>query len=360
MTASTGMFAPAEGMTYLDSATYGLAPAPAIAAMTQALTGWQDGTAHWIDDFDSVAEHGRATFAHLVGVPIDDVALVPSASVGVGTVAASLEVTDQLLVPDDEFTSLLFPLLVAERSGVGVTQVPYEQLVDHIVPGVTLVACSLVQMQTGRVAALEAILDRAAEVGARVLVDGTHGLPFVGLSGLLARADYIVCAGYKHLLCPRGVSFFVVRADRQEQLSPWNANWRSTDGFYQRYFGGPLTLVDTAGRFDVSPAWLPWIGGAESLELLCGWSADGELERASDLARMIAEELDVPWGGASLVSVSVDDLEATSAALTSANIKAGVRGGRVRLSTHVYNTPADVDLVSRVLGPFVARPSAPQ
>ena len=355
MAASGGLFAPAQGTTYLDTATYGLAPSTAIAAMTQALAGWQDGTAHWIDDFDSVAERGRIAFGRLIGVPADDVALVPSASVGVGTIAASLAPTDQVLVPDDEFTSLLFPLLVAERSGVPVTQVPFEQLVDRIVPGVTLVACSLVQMQTGRVAALEAVLDRAAEVGARVLVDGTHGLPFIGLGGLLARADYIVCAGYKHLLCPRGVSFFVVRTDRQDELSPWNANWRSTDGFYHRYFGGPLTLVDTAGRFDVSPAWFPWIGGAESLELLCGWSADGELERARDLAGAIAKGLDVPWGGASLVSVPVDDLDATSTALISANVKAGVRGGRVRLSTHVYNTPADAELVSRVLGPLVAR-----
>lgn len=354
-TSLAGLFAPAEATTYLDTATYGLAPAPAIAAMTNALAGWQSGTAHWIDDFDSVAERGRAAFARLIGVPVADVALVPSASVGVGTVAASLSAADHVVVSDDEFTSLLFPLLVAERCGVTVSQVPFEQFVDRIVAGVTLVACSLVQMQTGRVAELEAVLDRAAEVGARVLIDGTHGLPFIGADGVLARADYVVCAGYKHLLCPRGVSFFVVRGSLQDALNPWNANWRTTDGFYHRYFGGPLTLVDTAGRFDVSPAWFPWIGGAESLELLCEWSASGELEQARALAGAIADGLGLPWGGASLVSVPVGDLDATSAALAAVNVKAGARAGRVRLSTHVYNTPGDAELVSRVLGPFVAR-----
>jgi selenocysteine lyase/cysteine desulfurase len=250
----------------------------------------------------------------------------------------------------------LFPLLVAERHAVTVEQVPFEGLVDRIVPGTSLVACSLVQMQTARVAALGAILDRAAEVGARVLVDATHGLPFVGAAdGAVARADYVVCAGYKHLLCPRGVSLFVVRGDRQDDLTPWNANWRTTEGHYQRYFGGPLTLVATAGRFDVSPAWFPWIGGVESLELLCTWAADGSIERARLLAGDIAGGLDVPWGGSSVVSVPVGDLDATAAALGSARVKAGVRGGRVRLSTHVYNTPEDVELVSRVLRPFVAR-----
>lgn len=354
-TSPASLFAPADGLCYLDTATYGLAPVPAIAAMTKALAGWQAGSAHWIDDFDSVAERGRVAFARLIGVPAADVALVPSASVGVGTVAASLGPADRVVVPDDEFTSLLFPLLVAARSGVTVSQVPFEALVDRIVPGTTLVACSLVQMQTGRVAALEAILVRAAEVGARVLIDATHGLPFIAADGVLARADYVVCAGYKHLLCPRGVSFFVVHAARHDGLSPWNANWRTTEGHYHRYCGGPLTLLATAGKFDVSPAWFPWIGGAESLELLCTWSAAGDIDQGRGLAGAIADELGVRWGGASLVSVPVDDLEATSAALGSAGVKAAVRGGRVRLSTHVYNTSADAELVSRVLGPFVAR-----
>jgi hypothetical protein len=151
------------------------------------------------------------------------------------------------------------------------------------------------------------------------------------------------------------VSFFVVRSDRQDELAPWNANWRTTEGHYERYFGGPLTLVPTGERFDVSPAWFPWIGGVESLELLCEWSEGGELDRAHQLAGTVAGELDLPWGGASLVLVPVGDLDATVAALASARIKAGVRNGRVRLSTHVYNTPADAELVGRALGPLVAR-----
>jgi selenocysteine lyase/cysteine desulfurase len=351
----SALFKPEDGMAYLDSATYGLPPLPTIDAMSRALAQWQSGSAYWIDDWDVVGERGRAAFAELIGVPQDDVSLIPAASVGVGTVAAALTSDDRVVVPDDEFTSLLFPLLVAEEQGTVVTQVPFIELAERIEPGTTLVATSLVQMQTGRVAPLESILDRAEAVGARVLVDATHGIPFVGMGGIMARADYVVCAAYKHLLCPRGVAFLVVGSERQGDLAPWNANWRAASDPYGRYFGGPLTLAAGAARFDVSIAWLPWIGGAVSLELLCEFSAAGLLESARALARELAGQLGVTWGGSSIVCVPVTDLDAAKATLDEAHIKVGLRGDGVRLSTHVYTTGDDVERAVAVLQPLVTR-----
>ena len=114
-------------------------------------------------------------------------------------------------MPADEFTSVLFPILVARERGTTVREVAFERLPDEIGPRTTLVALSLVQMQTGRLADLEAILDRAAEVGARVLVDATQAIPFVPFGSVIDRVDYLVAAAYKHLLCPRGVAFLVGR-----------------------------------------------------------------------------------------------------------------------------------------------------
>ena len=49
-----------------------------------------------------------------------------AASVGVGVLAASLTERDEVVVPDDEFRSLLMPLLAAERArGVVVRRVPF-------------------------------------------------------------------------------------------------------------------------------------------------------------------------------------------------------------------------------------------
>jgi selenocysteine lyase/cysteine desulfurase len=343
-------FAPKPGSTYLDWATYGLPPEPTVRAMRAALDAWQAGTADWIADWDRPAEGARATFGRLVGTGPERVALLPAVSVGAGLIAATLGPADRVVVPDDEFTSILFPLLVAEERGATVRQVPFEGVVEAIVPGTTLVAVSLVQMQTGRMADLAAIVGRAEAVGARVLVDGTQAVPLVPLHDLIDRIDYLVVAGYKHLLCPRGVAFLVVRPGRVDGLPPLLANWRAADQPYGRYFGGPLTLADGAARYDVSLAWLPWVGAVESLRLLAEWQESGELERARRLAGSLADRLGVPWHGASLVCPPIDDADAARVALRDAGIRAAVRGTAIRFSTHVGNDEADIDRAAALLG----------
>ncbi len=355
-TGPAALFHPEPGICYLDSATYGLPPQPTVDAMTEAIETWQRGTARWIDDWDMAADRARADFAGLAGLAPIDVGVIPSASVGVGVVAASLTGDDRVVVPDDEFTSLLFPLLVAEeRVGATVDSVPFDEVLGAIDERTTLVATSLVQMQTGRVAPLADLVERTHAVGATLLLDATHGLPFVQTSGVLPDVDIVVCAAYKHLLCPRGVAFIVVRPEHRSRLAPWNANWRSTPEPYGRYFGGPLDLAAGAAAFDVSIAWLPWVGAAVSLGLLRAWSADGWLDQPRKLAQELATGLDVEWYGSSIVCVPVSDADVAMPAIDAAGLKVGLRGGAVRLSTHVYTTPSDVDRAVEVIEPFVDR-----
>lgn len=345
------MFRPAPGLAYLDTATYGLAPLPTTAAMRAALDAWEAGTAQWIDDWDVIAEDARRHFAAIVGVERGNVGLLPSASVGVGTVAASLKPGARIVVAANEFTSLLFPLLVAQERGAIVTEVPVDDLATAIEPGTDLVAFSLVQMQTGRVAPAAAIVRRARAAGARVLIDATHGVPFV--DPLAADADFVVCAAYKHLLCPRGTAFLTVRDDRMDELVAWNANWRAADEPYGRYLGGPLTLASTAARFDTSMAWHLWIGAAESLGLIHTWGRDGALDVVVDMASDLANRLGLPATNSSIVSVPVSDMGVARAALEQARVKAGVHTAAVRLSCHVYTTPDDVDRAVRTLEPLL-------
>ncbi len=160
------MFDPLPGRTYLDAATYGLPPRPAVEAMERALRAWQTGSARWVDDWDRPVEAVRAEFASIIGATAADIALLPSASVAMGLVADALKAGDVVVVPEDEHVSDLFPLLVAERRGVEVRQVPFADVVGSIDDRTTLVASSLVQMQTGRIGDLDGICRRARAVGA--------------------------------------------------------------------------------------------------------------------------------------------------------------------------------------------------
>ena len=136
-----------------------------------------------------------------------------------------------------------------------------------------------------------AILAAAEQHGARVLTDATQGIPFVSLDAVIDRIDYLVCSGYKHLLSPRGTAYLYVRRDHWDELEPRNANWRAADLPFVRYFGGPLTLAPDARRFDVSRGWFPWVGATAALRLLVEWKAAGAFGGVLDLAEGLAKRL---------------------------------------------------------------------
>lgn len=349
------MFQPDPGLTYLDTATYGLPPEPAMRALREALETWQAGTASWVD-WDRQSERARVAFARLMHVPPARVALQSSVASSVGMVASSLATGDRVVAPAAEFRSVLYPLLVARDRGIDLVQVDdVDRLIDAITPGTKLVAVSLVQMQTGRVLPVREIVDKAVAVGAQVLLDATHGVPFVSLDDVIGRVDCVVVHAYKHLLCPRGVSFMILREDHIGPLPATGASWRSSDAPYTNFFGGPLTLADGAAGYDASLAWHPWVGAAESLELLAGWQEAGALEAPVQLARDLAEQLGVEWGGGTLVCPPVADPEPVRAALAEHRIKAAFRGTAIRFSTHVYNDDADIERAASIIRPLVAQ-----
>jgi selenocysteine lyase/cysteine desulfurase len=351
-----GAFAPARGRIYLDAATYGLPPRDTVRAMRRALVAWERGTGRWIEDWDAVAEDCRASFASLIGASAAEISLQPAVSVAVAIVAASLRSGEEVVVPENEFTSVLYPLLVAERRGVRVRQVDISDLPDAIRDGTTLVATSLVQMQTGIAAPLAAITAAAARHGSRVLIDATQAVPMMPAIGRhIGDIDYLVCAGYKHLLSPRGTAFLYVRESSWDSLPPIDAGWRAGDLPYGRYFGGPLQLAPDAARFNVSLAWFSWVGARESLRLLVEWQAADAMDRVRAQAARLAKGLGIPDKGTTLVCAPISDEAGLARAVKAARIRASVRGGSLRLSPHLHNTSADIERAVEVVAPFVAR-----
>src|SRR5262245_12104694 len=124
--------------TYLNTASYGLPPRPAWDALQSALDDWHGGRTSW-EHWGVPAEDARASYARLVGVPVETVAIAANVSTVVGLVAASIPDGSRVLAPDVEFTSVLFPFMAQERRGVTVRLVPAGELAGEITSGVDLV-----------------------------------------------------------------------------------------------------------------------------------------------------------------------------------------------------------------------------
>jgi selenocysteine lyase/cysteine desulfurase len=110
----------------------------------------------------------RRTFARLHGVGAEDVAVASQVSAFVGLVAASLPPGARVVGAEEDFTSVLFPLLAQQERGVRVDVVPLDSLVDAL-DGADLVAVSAVQSADGRLADLDAI----AASGVPAFIDAT-------------------------------------------------------------------------------------------------------------------------------------------------------------------------------------------
>lgn len=318
---------------WLDTASYGLPPRTTVEAVHRVLDEWRRGASPW-SDWDLSTGRARAAFARLVGVPADDVAVGSAVSQMIAPVAASLPAGAEVVVPDIEFTSNLFPWMVQD---LRVRTVPADRLADAIGPRTAAVAFSVVQSATGEIAPVRDIAAAARTAGALVVADGTQAAGWLPMDA--ADFDVLACAAYKWLMAPRGAAFCYVGPAARDRVRPSAAGWYA--GEDHAYYGPPLRLAESARRFDISPAWFSYVGAAPSLELLNAIGVDRIGAHDVALADRFLAGLGLPPAGSAIVSVDVPDAEAR---LAKAGVKAAVRDGRLRASFHLYTTEADVDL----------------
>jgi selenocysteine lyase/cysteine desulfurase len=331
-------------VTYLNTATLGLAPRRTLVAVEQALGAWRRGTADAVG-FDEVVDASRHDFARLVGVDPAGVAVGSQVSTFVGLVAASLPPGSEVLTATGEFTSVLFPFLTHADRGIVVREVPLEALADAVTRSTTLVAVSAVQSASGRIADLDALRDACVATGTRTLIDTTQAAGWMPIDA--SRWTYTVNGGYKWLLAPRGTAFMTVAPEARETLRPIAAGWYAGEDRWSSIYGGPLRLASDARRFDVSPAWFSWVGQAASLALLLEVGSPALYDHATRLARRFCVATDLPFTGSAIVAAEAD--EQVPALLAEHRIVAATRAGRLRLSFHVSTTAGDVEHAAAVL-----------
>jgi selenocysteine lyase/cysteine desulfurase len=308
-------FAP-DGV-HLNTAMFGLPPRAAWNALAAAARDWRVGRVS-VSAWAPALQQARAALARLHGVGDDAVTLGTSVAALMAPLAGSLPVGARVLVPRDEFLSVVLPLRArAERGEVELVSVPSAELAAAAAKGGAMVALDVTQA-------------------------GWMDLRDLG-------ADLLIGAGHKWLMAPHGTAFMISTPAARERLVALASGWTARADPAAPPWGNDQPRRAAGPGFDQSPAFLAWVAQVESLAMVEALGLASIARHDLGLAGRFAEAIGRPAPRTPFVTLPGD--ERVVAALERAGVRFTARGGTVRLSFHLHNGVADVDrAAAAVLG----------
>jgi kynureninase len=230
-------FAGLEANTWLVSHSMGAPPLGARDALLRYHEEWADGGPEgawprWLDQARTIADGIGA----IIGAPAGSVSLAPNVSVLQSALASSLDLRgerNEVVYEALQFPSLAYVWTAWERAGARTVRVPTddgrtiptERICAAITERTAVVVLSHAYYQSGVVIDVPAIVARAREVGALVVLDayqttGTYPYDVVALD-----LDVVVGGSHKWLCGGPGCGWIYVRPQLAEQFRPLVTGW---------------------------------------------------------------------------------------------------------------------------------------
>jgi selenocysteine lyase/cysteine desulfurase len=326
---------------------------------------------HW---FGRV-EAARSRFGQVIGASADEVALVPSASYGIGTAARNcpLEPGQTIILLAEQFPSCVYPWMRRARESGG-RIVTVERPSDHDWTGAILenidertavVMTPAFHWADGGRVDLARIGQAVREFGAQLVLDLSQsaGASTIDVADIAAvDPDWLCAPTYKWLLGPYSAGFLYV-APRNHEGVPLEENWivRSGSGDFSRLVDYEDRYREGARRYDVGErsnfALLPMVNAG--LDQVLAWGVDRiEATLAVTTARL--EEIGADAGfraapreqraphfiGLSREAGLPEDLVAR---FREQSVYVGTRGASLRVAPHLHTSDADLDRFAEAL-----------
>ena len=230
-------FAGLEANTWLVSHSMGAPPLGARDALLRYHEEWADGGPEgawprWLDQARTIADGIGA----IIGAPAGSVSLAPNVSVLQSALASSLDLRgerNEVVYEALQFPSLAYVWTAWERAGARTVRVPTddgrtiptERICAAITERTAVAVLSHAYYQSGVVIDVPAIVARAREVGALVVLDayqttGTYPYDVVALD-----LDVVVGGSHKWLCGGPGCGWIYVRPQLAEQFRPLVTGW---------------------------------------------------------------------------------------------------------------------------------------
>lgn len=374
-----GEYAALAYCTYLNQASLGLIPRASLEASVRFLTDVaQHGNLRLSDQAEAGVLDGlRTAAAELLGAPVASVAVVGGASEGLGQLAALLSSAGgEVVLVSSDFPSVTYPWLAArDRLGMHIRWVrdtPVHDLTlslgDAISERTTVVCVSPVQFATGSQVDVAALVARARDVGARVVVDVTQMAGAAPVTMTQWGVDALVCSGYKWLSAPSGVALLAI-TENLAAATPVIVGWKGSATPFD-FTPQELSLAADARRFELSTmSYSAAVGLLTSIKLLTGIGLTAISEHASRLAADLADQT-APLGWApyrvpgersasghivSLRHPAAAADEAQAALASQHKINTSSRAGGIRVSLHAYNSSDDIRALAQALASVAPR-----
>jgi len=369
-----------ERRTYLNSCSLGALSRRAESYLDDFREGWHTmGASAWYEHWLGRVEELRRSASRFVGADPDDVALLPTTSVALGTVidtaarhavgggerGARRDARTRIVTTDLDFPTLVYQgvvrseletVVLESEDGIGV---PVERFAEAVDERTLLVATSHVYFSTGYVQDVAKLVRVAHAAGSYALIDGYQGPGQIPIDLPATGVDFFTWGPLKWLCGGPGLSYLYVRPDHVERMEPRLTSWFATQNPFDFDPHG-FAYRPNARRFEVGTPALPTIhtalGGQELM-------AEVGIERirtrnAALVDRLVAGCQDAGFSPrlptdrarrSAIVPVAHDDPDGAVRALAEAGIVVDHRPGHLRVSPHVYNSEEEVDRFVRAL-----------
>lgn len=373
-------------LVYLDSAATSQKPRAVIQALVDYYEQYNANIHRGVYEIAQRAtdefEQARVKVARFIGARPSEVIWVRNTTEAINLVAYSwgdhnIRAGDAILLSELEHHSDIVPWqLLAERTGAELRYIPVDDRgihvlddLDRLLDGCRLVAISHVSNTLGTISPLEAIIPRAHEAGALVLVDGAQGAPHLPLDVKKLDADFYTFSGHK-MLGPTGIGVLYGKRELLEAMPPFLAGGdmirkveyaRTTFADVPRKFEAGTSNIADAIAFGVAVDYLegvtmPWVREHElrltgyALERLAEFEPRGlAIYGPRDAQR-----------SSGVISFNFADIHAHDLASILDTEGVCIRAGHhctmplmskmgwsatARASFYIYNTEADVDVL---------------
>jgi cysteine desulfurase / selenocysteine lyase len=355
---------------FLDHAA--VAAPPDVCA--DALKAWADDKAvNGVTSYHPWAqrvEETRRRAGRLLNADPLDVCFVGSTTHGIGLIAEGYpwKPGDNVVTVAEEYPSNQYPWMNLRDRGVEARAVPSRgnrvdaaDICDAMDARTRVLAISSVEFASGFRNDLVALGDLCRQRGVFFFVDAIQSLGVFPLDVQQVPIDALSADGHKWLLGPEGAGIAYIGREWVDRLHATGVGWNSVVN-YADFSTIDLNLKPHAGRWEGGTVNAGAIAGmGESIQLLLDAGIDNVRARVLELAGYLCDR--ARSAGAEVFSSQTPGEESGIVSLLTpgrdprelmrrchaAGVVVNVRGGRLRVSPHAYNTPEEIDRFVEVL-----------